>query len=68
GYIGFDGCMDLSILIRTFIIKNQTVTFQGGGAVVLDSDPTAEYEEALVKVAALRRALTDPIEIEEIVS
>lgn len=57
GYIGFDGGMDTSILIRTYIIKNYTVTFQSGGAIVLDSDPLAEYEETLIKASALKQAL-----------
>ena len=58
GYIGFNGDMDLSILIRTFAIKKEVVVFQAGGAIVLDSDPLAEYEETLTKAKALRRALT----------
>lgn len=59
GYIGFNGDMDLSITIRTFAIKENCATFQAGGAVVLDSDPVAEYEETLTKISALRRALVE---------
>ena len=59
GYIGFNGDMDTSIIIRTFCIKNNNVTFQAGGAIVMDSDPLAEYEETLCKASALRKALTD---------
>lgn len=58
GYIGFNGDMDTSIAIRTFAIKDQRVTFQAGGAIVLDSDPLQEYEETLTKAHALLRALT----------
>lgn len=58
GYIGFNGDMDSSIVIRTYVIKNNTVTFQAGGAIVLDSDPLSEYQETLTKSNALRRALT----------
>ena len=58
GYISFDGSiMDTSILIRTYIIKNNIVTFQAGGAIVLDSDPLSEYEETLIKASALKQAL-----------
>ena len=57
-WIGFDGRMDSSILIRTYVIKDQKIYFQGGGAVVLDSDPQAEYQETLVKVAPLQQALS----------
>ncbi len=58
GYIGFDGTMDTSIVIRSFVIKNNIVTFQAGGAIVADSDPYSEYEETLTKARALRRVLT----------
>lgn len=57
GYIGFNGDMDTSITIRTFVLHNQQLTFQAGGAVVADSDPLAEYQETLTKAAALRRSL-----------
>lgn len=59
GYIGFNGDMDSSIIIRTYAIKNNIVTFQAGGAIVADSDPLMEYEESLTKASALRRALTN---------
>lgn len=58
GYIGFNGDMDLSIVIRTYLIKDRIVTFQAGGAIVSDSDPITEYEETLTKAKALRYALT----------
>jgi para-aminobenzoate synthetase component 1 len=57
GYIGFNGDMDCSITIRTFAIKNGSVTFQAGGAIVADSDPREEYEETKIKARALRLAL-----------
>lgn len=53
GYMGFDGNMDSSIIIRTFCIRHQIITFQAGGAVVADSCPRQEYEEVLVKARAL---------------
>jgi len=59
GYIGFNGDMDTSIIIRTYAIKNNVVTFQAGGAIVVDSDPLLEYEETLTKVKALRSALIE---------
>lgn len=61
GYIGFNGDMDTSIIIRTFAIKNRVVAFQAGGAVVADSDPLAEYKETLTKAKALHRALTESV-------
>jgi para-aminobenzoate synthetase component 1 len=57
GYLGFDGCMDLNIVIRTFVIKGDRVYFQVGGGIVSDSDPQAEYQETLDKAQALMAAL-----------
>jgi para-aminobenzoate synthetase component 1 len=59
GYIGFDGVMDTSIVIRTFCIKANVLTFQSGGAIVADSDPDLEYEETLTKASALHKVLCD---------
>lgn len=53
GYIGFDGDMDLSILIRTMVKKGDDVTFQAGGAIVSDSIPEEEYQETLDKAKGL---------------
>ena len=56
GYIGFDGNMDTSIAIRTFIAKGKELYFQVGGGIVADSDPESEYEETLHKAAGLMQA------------
>jgi len=61
GFIGFNGTMDTSIAIRTYTIKGRQLTFQAGGAVVLDSDPDEEYRETLVKARALQQALTEAL-------
>jgi para-aminobenzoate synthetase component 1 len=53
GYLGFDGSMDLNIVIRTFLVKGNRAYFQIGGAVVYDSDAESEYQETLDKVKAL---------------
>lgn len=58
GYIGFDGQMDLSIVIRTFVMRGRFLTFHAGGAVTVESDPTAEYRETLAKAKALRHTVT----------
>ncbi|HEX78926.1 MAG TPA: aminodeoxychorismate synthase component I [Dehalococcoidia bacterium] len=59
GYIGFNGDLDLNIVIRTFLIKNNRAYFQVGGAITYDSDPEAEYQETLDKA----RALMDTLDI-----
>jgi len=57
-WIGFDGAMDSSIVIRTITRKGDTLLAQAGGGIVADSDPAAEYEESLVKLSPLLRALS----------
>ena len=44
-YIGFDGAMDSSILIRTLVYNKEKVSLQVGGGITLKSDPYEEYEE-----------------------
>jgi para-aminobenzoate synthetase component 1 len=58
GYLGFDGAMDTSIVIRTFTIRGRRVSFQVGGGVVAASTPEGEYDETLAKAAALIGALS----------
>jgi len=57
GYICFNGDMDTSIAIRSFIIKDNTAYFSVGGGIVWDSDPEKEYEETLDKARALIEAI-----------
>ncbi len=58
-YLGFDGCMDSSILIRTYAVQGDELTFHGGGAITSDSIPQSEYEETLAKVRVLRACLSE---------
>ena len=57
GYISFDGSMDMSIVIRTILIKGKKLYFQVGGGIVYDSDPEKEYSETLDKARGIIRAL-----------
>ena len=53
GFVSVDGLANLSIVIRTLVAHDEgTVTLAAGGAIVADSDPTAEYEEMLTKLRA----------------
>ncbi len=56
GYISANGSVDTCIVLRTALIKDGMMYVQGGGGVVADSDPDAEYEETRHKTRALRRA------------
>jgi len=58
-WIGFDGAMDSSIVIRTLCMADGMVQAQAGGGIVADSDPAGEYRESLTKARAMLTAL-DP--------
>ena len=57
GYLGFDGSLDWSILIRTITAGRGWLQFPVGGGIVADSTPEKEYEETLHKAAGMLRAL-----------
>jgi para-aminobenzoate synthetase component 1 len=57
GYVSFTGDMDFNILIRTMLLKDRRVYFQAGGGIVADSAPEEEYEEIMVKAAAMASSL-----------
>lgn len=57
GYLGFDGWLDLSILIRTIAAARGWWQLPVGGGIVAQSSPPAEYEETWHKATGLVRAL-----------
>jgi len=57
GHFGFDGNMDLNIVIRTLVMKKNKGFFQAGAGIVYDSDPEREFQETLHKGEALAQAL-----------
>jgi para-aminobenzoate synthetase component 1 len=57
GYLDFRGNIDLSMVIRTILLKGKKAYFQTGGAIVADSDPEEEWQESLDKAKALITAL-----------
>jgi para-aminobenzoate synthetase len=62
GYFGLDGVMDLSIVIRTVVLREGRTTIGAGGAIVMQSDPVDEFDEILLKatapMAAIARTVT----------
>jgi anthranilate synthase component I len=57
GYLDFAGNLDFCIAIRTVIMSGGNAYIQAGAGIVMDSNPTAEYEETRDKARALIRAL-----------
>jgi len=49
GYLGFNRESQLSITIRTAVLKDGMACFGAGAGIVTDSDPAAEYDETLAK-------------------
>ncbi len=52
-----DGTMDACITLRTTIMRDGIAYLQAGAGVVADSDPAAEHEECLRKLAAMEAAI-----------
>lgn len=48
--------MDTNIAIRTLTIANDLAVFHAGSGITAMSDPTAEYEETLVKAQRIFEA------------
>jgi para-aminobenzoate synthetase component 1 len=57
GYLGFDGSLDTSILIRTITAGRGWWQAPVGGGIVAPSSPELEYEETWHKAEGLVRAL-----------
>ncbi len=57
GFIGFDGSCNQAIMIRTFLSKNNTLTYQAGAGVVAASVPESELQEVNNKLNALKTAI-----------
>jgi anthranilate synthase component I len=51
------GPLDACITIRTIILHDGCAFMQAGAGIVADSDPTAEHDECLRKLAALETAI-----------
>jgi len=58
GFIGFNGSCNHAIMIRTFLSKNNTLTYQAGAGVVVSSKPESELQEVNNKLGALKKAIS----------
>jgi len=59
GYLGLGGEVDLSIVIRTAVLRDGVATVGSGGAVTVRSDPAEEWREMLVKARPTLAVLGD---------
>jgi len=57
GWIGPDGAMQTSILIRTFVADGRRLTLHVGGGITWKSDPDAEWNETVVKARGPLQAI-----------
>ncbi len=57
GYLNLDGSMDLNILIRTMVMRDNVVNLRAGSGIVADSEPDAELAETRAKAKGMIKAL-----------
>ncbi|MBM3999020.1 MAG: anthranilate synthase component I family protein [Planctomycetes bacterium] len=58
GYVGFDGCLDLNILIRTITARDGWWQMQVGGGITAQSNAERELDETWQKAVGLIKSLT----------
>lgn len=57
GFIGLNNSVNLAIAIRSFVSKNNTLFYQAGAGIVINSSEEGELQEVNNKLAALKKAL-----------
>ena len=57
GFIGANGAINMAIIIRSMLSKNNTLYYQAGAGIVIDSKPESELAEVDNKLNALRTAI-----------
>jgi anthranilate synthase component 1 len=58
GYLNRDGSLDLNILIRTMVMRENMISLRAGSGIVADSDAVAELAETRAKAKGMLRALS----------
>ncbi len=63
GYFTPDLDFDFNVVIRSILYNEEKkiATFPTGGAITINSDPEAEYEECMLKAEAMRNALMNHV-------
>jgi anthranilate synthase component I len=57
GFMGPGNTLNHAIMIRSFMSKNGTLSYQAGAGVVIESTPEGELNEVNGKISALRKAI-----------
>ena len=57
GYLGFNGCSQFNIAIRTIVRDPESIHYHVGAGIVADSTPSSEYQETLDKAKGIQLAL-----------
>ena len=57
GYLSPTDDFDFNVIIRSAIIQSDQLFYPVGGAITSDSDPELEWQETLLKAAALERVI-----------
>lgn len=63
GFIDFNGTLNHAITIRTFLSKNNTLFYQAGAGIVVQSKEESELQEVNNKLGALKKAIVMATEI-----
>ncbi|MEM7778985.1 MAG: anthranilate synthase component I [Pseudomonadota bacterium] len=63
GYFAPDGSVDSCIVLRTAVVKDQTMHVQAGAGIVADSDPDYELAECKAKASALAAAAREAVRL-----
>lgn len=58
GIIGSNGDLNMAIVIRSVLSKNNQLNYRAGAGVVLDSNPESETQEVHHKLRAIRSAIS----------
>ena len=57
GLLGLDGSFNHAIMIRTFLSRNNTLHYQAGAGITVNSVPENELQEVNNKLGALKKAI-----------
>lgn len=59
GFVGFNGDLNHAIMIRTFMSKDNTLWYQAGAGITVNSVAENELQEVNNKLAALKKAINE---------